>query len=110
MALINITMLTPLWNRTVFLIVASTLSNHPNDQAEAIPTLDAIPLALGKPKAGALDNGYFSATNIAAMEARDIEPYIATGRTPLSSQLAVLFCATTRATTSGCQSESSDGI
>jgi transposase len=65
-----------------FLIVASTLSNHPNDQAEAIPTLDAIPLALGKPQAGALDNGYFSATNIAAMEARDIEPYIATGRPP----------------------------
>jgi transposase len=65
-----------------FLMVANTLSNHPNDQAEAIPTLDAIPLALGKPKAGALDNGYFSATNIAAMEARDIEPYIATGRTP----------------------------
>ena len=64
-----------------FLMVANTLSNHPNDQAEAIPTLDAIPLALGKPKAGALDNGYFSATNIAAMEARDIEPYMATGRT-----------------------------
>jgi hypothetical protein len=65
-----------------FLIVASTLSNHPNDQAEAIPTLEAIPLALGTPKAGALANGYFSATNLAAMEARDIEPYIATGRTP----------------------------
>ena len=64
-----------------FLIVASTLSNHPNDQAEAIPTLDAIPLALGKPKAGALDHGYFSATNIAAMEARDIERTCATGRT-----------------------------
>ena len=29
-----------------------------------------------------MDHGYFSATNIAAMEARDIEPYIATGRTP----------------------------
>jgi transposase len=65
-----------------FLIVANTLSNHPNDQAEAIPPLDALPLALGLPKAGALDNGYFSATTIAAMEARDIEPYIATGRTP----------------------------
>jgi hypothetical protein len=64
-----------------FLIVAHTLSNHPNDQAEVIPTLDAIPSALGKPKAGALDNGYFSATNIAAMAARDIAPYIATGRT-----------------------------
>ena len=65
-----------------FLIGARTLSNHPNDQAEAIPTLDAIPLALGKPQAGALDNGSFSAANIAAMEARDIEPYIATGRIP----------------------------
>jgi hypothetical protein len=65
-----------------FLSVASPLSNHPNDQAEAIPPRDAIPLAWGKPKAGALDNGYLSATNIAAMEARNIEPYIATGRTP----------------------------
>jgi hypothetical protein len=64
------------------LLVASTLSNHPHDQAEAIPTLDAIPLALGKPKAGALDHGSSSATNIAAMEARDIEPSIATGRLP----------------------------
>ncbi len=65
-----------------FLIVANTLSNHPNDQAEAIPTLDAIPSALGKPQASALDNGYFSANNMAAMEARDIDPYIATGREP----------------------------
>jgi hypothetical protein len=64
------------------LIVASTLSNHPNDQAEAIPPLDAIPLALGTPQAGALDKGSCSATNIAAMEARDLEPYIATGRIP----------------------------
>jgi transposase len=64
------------------LIVASTLSNHPNDPAEAIPPLDASPLALGKPQAGALDKGSCSATNIAAMEARDIEPYIATGRIP----------------------------
>lgn len=65
-----------------FLIVANTLSHHPNDQAEAIPTLDAIPAALGKPQASALDNGYFSANNIAAMEARNIDPYIATGREP----------------------------
>jgi hypothetical protein len=63
-----------------FLMVASTLSHHPNDHAEAIPTVDAMPLALGKPQAGALDHGSCSATNIAAMEARDIEPYMATGR------------------------------
>lgn len=64
------------------LIVANTLSNHPNDQAEALSTLDAIPAEVGKPKAAALDNGYFSATNIEQIEARQIEPYIATGREP----------------------------
>jgi len=65
-----------------FLIVANTLTNHANDQQEAIPTLDAISAELGKPEAGALDNGYFSQSNITAMERRGIEPYIATGREP----------------------------
>jgi transposase len=65
-----------------FLIVANTLSNHPNDKGEAIPTLDAIPAEVGKPTAGVLDNGYFSANTIVQMEARGIDPYIATGREP----------------------------
>ena len=65
-----------------FLIVANTLSNHPTDRNEALPTLDAIPEEVGKPKAGALDAGYFSEHNIAEMEQRQIEPYIATGREP----------------------------
>jgi len=64
------------------LIVAQGLSNHPNDKAEALPTLDAIPPELGQPAAAALDNGFFSEANIAGMEARGIEPYIATGREP----------------------------
>src|SRR2546422_769562 len=64
------------------LLVARTLSTHPNDPAEAIPTLDAIPRAVGTPTAGAVDHGSFSAPNIAAMAARPIEPSIAPGRTP----------------------------
>jgi hypothetical protein len=64
------------------LIVAHTLSNHPNDQQEAVPTVDAIPAELGRPPAAALDNGYFGAPNVAALEARGIDPYIATGREP----------------------------
>jgi len=64
------------------LIVAQTLSNHPNDYQEAIPTLDALPPQLGKPGAAALDNGYFSEANIQAIEQRQIDPYIATGREP----------------------------
>jgi transposase len=65
-----------------FLIVANALSNHPNDYREAIPTLDAIPAGLGKPNAAALDHGFLSEPNIKQIEARGIEPYIATGREP----------------------------
>jgi hypothetical protein len=61
------------------LIVGESLSNHPNDQAEAVPTVDSIPTQLGKPGAAALDNGFFSQANIEAFERRGIEPYIATG-------------------------------
>lgn len=64
------------------LIVATGLSNHPNDKAEALPTLDALAPELGQPAAAALDNGFFSEANIAGMETRGIEPYIATGREP----------------------------
>lgn len=65
-----------------FLIVGESLSNHPNDQCEAVPTVDAIPPEIGRPEAAALDTGYFSEANVAAFEQRGIDPYIATGRDP----------------------------
>lgn len=64
------------------LIVGTSLSNHANDQAEVVPTLDAISPAVGRPDAAALDTGYFSAANIETLQGRGIEPYIATGREP----------------------------
>jgi hypothetical protein len=64
------------------LIVGESLSNHPTDQREVEPTLDAIPPEVGVPTAAAMDNGYFSESNIAACERRRIDPYIATGRDP----------------------------
>jgi DDE family transposase len=64
------------------LIVGESLSNHPTDQREAEPTLDATPAQIGPPSAGAMDNRYFSEANIALCERRGIEPYIATGRDP----------------------------
>jgi len=63
-------------------VVGSTLSNHPVDTYEAIPTVDAIPSAIGQPKAAALDKIYFSPENIQNLEARNIDPFIATGREP----------------------------
>jgi transposase len=62
------------------LIVAATVSNHPTDHAEALPTVDAIPPEVGAPDAAALDAGFFSPENVAGLEARGIEPYIAVGR------------------------------
>src|SRR5450756_661040 len=62
-----------------FLIVGESLSNHPNDQSEAKPTLESISPPLGKPEAAALDNGFFSAPTIEMFQSRGIDPYIATG-------------------------------
>jgi len=63
-------------------VVGNTLSNHPVDTYEAVPTVDAIPAEIGKPKAAALDKIYFAPKNIQELEARDIDPFIATGREP----------------------------
>lgn len=64
------------------LIVGNVISNHPNDKREAVPTLESISPQLGKPEAAALDNGYFSETNIRTFQERKVEPFIATGREP----------------------------
>jgi transposase len=66
--------------QATMLIVATSLSNHPNDKQEVEPTVDALSPKLGRLEAAALDNGFFSEANIQALEQRGIEPYIATGR------------------------------
>lgn len=76
------------------LIVATSLSNHPNDKREAEPTLDALSPRLGKPSAAALDNGFFSEHNILAFEQRGIQPYIATGREAHHKDLKTLLGTT----------------
>lgn len=78
-------------DQDTMLIVATSLSNHPNDKREAEPTLDAISPRLGKPAAAALDNGFFSEHNILALEQRGIEPYIATGREAHRKDLKTLL-------------------
>jgi hypothetical protein len=61
-------------------IVGNTLSNHPNDKREGMPTAKAIPAELGTPEAAAMDAGYFGPDTIQAFEAMGIDPYIAAGR------------------------------
>jgi transposase len=64
------------------LIVAAVVSNDPTDRQQALPTVDAIPEVLGTPPAAALDAGYWSEDNVTGLQARGIDPYIATGREP----------------------------
>ena len=64
------------------LIVGNLLINQVNDKQAALPTIDSVPPEIGKPKSANLDNGYFSENNIKGFAARNIDPYIATGRTP----------------------------
>jgi transposase len=68
--------------QTNLFIVGNSLSNHPVDTYQAIPTVDAIPPEIGHPKAAALDKIYFAPRNIQDFAARQIEPFIATGREP----------------------------
>jgi transposase len=67
-------------DQTSRLIVGYALSNHPNDKGEATAALDAIPPAVGPPRAAALDTGYLSVANILELEARSIIPLIALGK------------------------------
>ena len=62
------------------LVVGNWLCDHTNDKQAALPTIDTVPPAVGQLKKVNLDTGYFSENNIASLEARGIDPYIATGR------------------------------
>ena len=64
------------------LVVGNWLCNHTNDKQAALPTIDTVPPTVGQLKKVNLDTGYFSENNIAGLEKRGIDPYIATGRSP----------------------------
>jgi transposase len=64
------------------LVVGNWLCNHTNDKQAALPTMDTVPPEVGQPKKANLDTGYFSQDNINGLQARGIDPYIATGRSP----------------------------
>ena len=73
------------------LILATSLSNHPNDKQEVRPTVNALSPQLGHPQAAALDTGFFSEANIRFLEERNIDPYIAIGRDSHQRDVASLL-------------------
>ncbi len=73
------------------LIVGNTLSNHPNDKREGVPTLKAIPPELGTPDAAVMDAGYFGPATIQAFEAMGVDPHIAVSRESHNHDLLTLL-------------------
>ncbi len=67
------------------LIVENHISQCSNDKKEVVPALkkmEKLPHELGTVDQALLDSGYFSKTNVAAIEAEGISPYIANKRDP----------------------------
>lgn len=65
------------------LVVGQHITQNANDKQEVEPALaelDKLPKDLGEVKRAALDNGYFSASNIELLISKGIEGFIATGR------------------------------
>jgi transposase len=63
------------------IIVAHSLTHSTSDQDQLVPLIDGIEANLGrKPREASADAGYCSEVNLAALAARDVSPYIATGR------------------------------
>ena len=73
------------------LVVATHLTQAANDKQQITPvleTLDRLPEALGDPQTLLADTGYFSAANVEACKASNIEPLIAMGRQPHYAPIA----------------------
>jgi len=63
------------------IIVAHGLTPGMSDQDQLVPLIDAIKDNLGRrPKEASADAGYLSEANLAALAAREVSPYLATGR------------------------------
>lgn len=68
---------------TTMIIVATTVSQAPNDMGQVVPMLEAlakVPEALGTVAVFIADTGYCSAANVDACNAASIEPVIASQR------------------------------
>jgi transposase len=63
------------------IILAHRLSNNPDDHAALVPLIEAVKANTGrKPVEVSGDAGFCSHDNLAALHARKIRPYLATGR------------------------------
>lgn len=63
------------------IIVAHGLTSSTSDHAQLVPLVDGIEANLGrKPAEASADAGYCSEANLAALAARGIKAYVATGR------------------------------
>ena len=73
------------------IIVGEHLSQNANDKQEVKPAIEELIATVGTlPQKMSIDNGYFSAENLTAIEEKEVDAYVAVGRgekgTPTSSE------------------------
>jgi len=76
------------------IVVATDLSNHPNDKREMEPVVERLvqlPDELGEITKVVADTGYYSEHNVKVCEQHDLQPLIAHGRQPHHPPLAELI-------------------
>jgi transposase len=79
------------------LVIATNVVQAPNDKQQLEPMLakiNALPADLGKADVMLGDNGYFSAANVTACLASELEPLLAMGRDPHHPSLSQRFADT----------------
>jgi transposase len=94
------------------IIVAQDVTQNSSDRGQLVPMADAVTTNMGrKPEQLSADAGYCSEPNLEAMEARDIDAYVATGRAkhatadPSESEAAAAAAEPSAAPTSSPQAE-----
>ena len=80
------------------IILAADVTDQANDKRQAVPMVDqarenldaaGVKRAIG---VGLMDSGYYSETNTAALEARGIDPYVATERLKHNQEIPPVPC------------------
>jgi len=63
-----------------YLILGARVSQNASDRNELVADVESIPTEVGTPEEVFADTGYANGTEVAALEAKKVEPFVATGQ------------------------------
>ncbi len=73
------------------LVVANALSNRPNDKGQLVPMVEKVRSNGFEPQEALADTGYYSESEVEALEKSGVEAFVAVGRHPHGRTLALIL-------------------